>query len=285
MFNVRRFYTPAGANPESPIQWILIASIICFVCQSILVEGFNQAWMLQSLVLSGPGIKSGYIWTILTYALFHGGILHLLLNLLGLYFVGKPLEIHLGPRKLLGVYLCSIFLGGLAWLSLHLSSTSTLVGASAGILGLLMYFCCLYPDQPITLLLFFILPIQLKPKWLIAGVLGLEGFGLLVNELGGDANVANSAHLGGLLAGFICFRIFEKGLSFGSTKAASFEKPKWLKMKKRFSPQAFTVNISEKELLRKEVDRILDKINQEGFGSLSPQEKQILDKAKEFLKK
>ncbi len=56
-------------------------------------------------------------------------------------------------------------------------------------------------------------------------------------------------------------------------------------MKKRFSPQAFTVNISEKELLRKEVDRILDKINQEGFGSLSPQEKQVLDKAKEFLKK
>ncbi len=285
MFHVRRFYTSTVASGESPIKWLLIANVICFIFQNILVEGFKQGWLLQGLVLSGPGIQAGYIWTVLTYAFLHGGIFHLLLNLLGLYFVGKPLEMHLGPRKFLGVYSSSVFLGGLAWLSLHLTGTSTLVGASAGILGLLMYFCCLYPEQPITLLLFFILPVQLKPKWLVAGVLALEGFGLLVNELQGDANVANSAHLGGLLGGFICFWLFEKGLKLGTTSGTSFERPKWLKMKKRFSPQAFTVNISEKELLRKEVDRILDKINQEGFGALSPQEKQVLDRAKELLKK
>lgn len=285
MFHVRRFYTSTNINPESPIKWLLVASAACFILQNILVEGLNQGWLVGGLVLSGPGIQSGYLWTLWTYSLFHGGIFHLLLNLLGLYFVGKPLEMYLGPRKLWGVYLSSVGLGGLAWLSLHVSSTNTLVGASAGILGLLTYFCCLYPQQPITLLLFFILPIQLKPKWLILGILGVEAFGLLATELKGEANVANSAHLGGILAGFMCFWLFEKGLKLGTIKAKTFEKPKWLKMKKRFSPQAFTVNISEKELLRKEVDRILDKINQEGFGSLSPHEKQVLDRAKEFLKK
>lgn len=287
MFNVRRFYTSPYSSQESPIKWILIASLVCFVLQNVLVEGLNQASALNTFVLSGEAIRSGYVWTLLSYSLFHGGILHLFLNILGLYFVGKPLELSLGPKRFLGVYIGGLLVGALAWLSLHYQGPTTLIGASAGILALLTYFCCLYPDQPITLLLFFILPVQLRPKWLILGTLGFEIFGLWMNELRGAANVANSAHLGGMLAGFICFWLMEKkGIAFAwkSTKT-SLQKPKWLKIKKRFPPQAFTVNISEKELLRIEVDRILDKINQEGFGALSPQEKEILDKAKEFLKK
>lgn len=285
MFNARRFYTSAYVSQNSPVKWILIASLVCFVFQNIL-EGLNQPSALEPFVVSGRAISSGYVWTLLSYSLFHGGILHLFLNILGLYFMGKPLELNLGPKRFLTIYISSLFIGALAWLSLHYQGSTTLIGASAGILGLLTYFCCLYPDQAITLLLFFILPVQLRPKWLILGTLGFEVFGLCMQELKGVANVANSAHLGGMLAGYICFWLMErKNVSFSWNKTkTTLHKPKWLKLKKRFSPQAFTVNISEKELLRIEVDRILDKINQEGFGALNSQEKEVLDKAKEFLK-
>lgn len=287
MFNVRRFYTPSYGSQESPIKWILIASLGCFVLQNILVDGLNQGALLHPFIFSGEAIRSGYFWTMLSYSLFHGGILHLFLNILGLYFIGKPLELSLGTKRFLAIYTGGLLLGAIAWLGLHYQDATTLIGASAGILALLTYFCCLYPDQPITLLLFFILPVQLRPKWLILGTLGFELFGLWANELRGATNVANSAHLGGMLAGYIAFWLIEKkGIAFSWTRPkTTLQKPKWLKLKKRFSPQAFSVNISEKELLRIEVDRILDKINQEGFGALSSQEKDLLDKAKEFLKK
>ena len=79
-----------------------------------------------------------------------------LFNLLGIYFIGKALENFLNPRQLGTLFFGSVLSGSIVWLAANWGqSGSTLIGASAGVLGLLTYFCMTRPNEPVTFLLFF----------------------------------------------------------------------------------------------------------------------------------
>jgi hypothetical protein len=115
-------------------------------------------------------------------------------------------------------------------------------------------------------------------------------FGLVLYEIPGSALpfdyiFANSAHLGGMLAGWVYFRYLHEARWRFRAGKPDLELPRWMKRApKAAGPSAgHTGSVGTREGLRAEVDRILDKINSQGFGSLTPAEKRVLDEAKDLL--
>ena len=161
-----------------------------------------------------------------------------------------------------------------------------------GCAALLAFFCMRHPEQPITLLLFFIIPLTVKPKWVFWGFLGISTYLFLSSELSSvqsvGGGIAHSAHLGGFLTGVVYYRyIYSRPNSFGRLFGkTSIELPSWFKRGKKAKSQiSYQVNrpTRNRNDLQEEVDRILDKINTSGFSSLDDSEKKLLDEAKELL--
>ncbi len=283
-----RNITP-GAQSMSMVGWILLITTITYVVENALILWFKNEAIIEFFGLSAIALKSGWVWTLITYALLHdpvaaGGIWHILFNLLLIFFTGKVLENDIGSKNLLTLYMTSALWGGLVWALVHWQGHSVLIGASAGGIGLLTVFCLLHKEEPMTFLLFFIIPITMKPKWLLTGIIGIELLGFLFSELpskAGNYAIANSAHLGGILGGFIFYSIIRQG----DPSAWLHQILKKTPFSKKPSPSAlsYKVDLQNRHHLKSEVDRILDKINHKGFGSLTPQEKAILDKARDLL--
>ncbi|ACB76772.1 Rhomboid family protein [Opitutus terrae PB90-1] len=280
-------------NRTTVLTWLISAIVAMFVLQHLLWRLFNADTLLDQLLgLSVANLKAGRIWTLVTYSFLHSkaNFLHIIANLLGLYFVGRVLLPVLGSRRFLGLYAAAVGLGGALWLGTHWSAgTGTLIGASAGVLGLFMLFACLNPNQPMTFLLFFIVPVTLRPKYVAAGLLAFELLGFGFYEVMGavspfGAPLAHSAHLGGMLAGWVFFRTFHASRGWFRPSRPDVELPRWMqKTPKAAPPPVYQVDVTKREDLRAEVDRILDKINSHGFGALTEEEKRLLDEARDLL--
>ena len=282
---MRQDYAP---RPTSILTWLLSAMVAGFVMQNIFGRWLGSNSFDALFALSPGGLRQGHLWTLATYALLHANILHILFNALGIFLLGRELLPLLGARRFLTVYLSAAVAGAAGWLAVHyLTGGGTLIGASGCVMALFILFACFYPNREITFLLFFVLPVTVKPKYLAWILAGIDLLGFLFSEIPGpafDTGVAYSAHLGGMLAGWIYFRYFHA--NHGWDRAAGIELPAWLRRRKQpKSAAAFgKMNPGESSAhLRAEVDRILDKINSDGFGALTGEEKRILDDAKDLL--
>lgn len=275
----------------SVLVWLIAAIVATFVLQNVFLRWFGAGQEFDRLfALSPAAIKSGKVWTFLTYGFLHSpaNLLHIVGNLLGLYFLGRELLPLMGERRFLGFCAAATALGGLLWTAVNWHTGDYVIGASAAVCGLLIIFACFYPDRPVTFLLFFIIPVTLKPKYVAWGLLALDLCGFLFYEVMGAISpfgFAHSAHLGGMAAGWIYYRYVHEGNWSLFRRSASFELPRWAQRKKsRGNPApVFQVNVTPQDNLKEEVDRILDKINSHGFGSLTPEEKRVLDDAKNLL--
>jgi membrane associated rhomboid family serine protease len=297
---------PAGppARNTSIVMTLLIVTIAVFVLQNILnvlfpgFRGQPNYFLTDWFALSGPHFKELKVWTLFSYSFLHStqSLMHIFGNMLGLFFIGRAIEPILSKAHFLLLYFGGSLMGGLVFLVFHYNGMNSVIGASGAVLALVAFFCLLRPEQPITLLLFFVLPITVKPKWVFWGMLAISLFGVLFDELPAVRNpqthqmiVAHSAHLGGMLAGILFFRFVYKGsASFFPRRAArpGIELPEWFKQKQKVEPKiTYQVNRSNRDALQNEVDRILDKINATGFGSLTTEEKSTLDQAKDILSK
>jgi len=280
----------------SVLVWLLSSLIAGFAIQLAFHEllGARAGFALdQLLALSVEGLKAGRVWTLFTYSFLHdiGGLilLHLLFNCLALWFLGRELLPLLGSRRFIGLWFGAIVLGGSLWAATNWRSGGEVIGASAGVAGLLVAYGCINPNQRLTLLLFFI-PVTVVAKYLVMTSLVIDLFGFVFFEVFGRVSPlgwAHSAHLGGMAAGWLYFRYIHVREWKTPDARAEIELPKWFKRTKEASvpPPAFKINLTSRENLKAEVDRILDKINSEGFGSLTPSEKQVLDDARDLLSK
>ena len=156
-------------------------------------------------------LGSGFApWQLLTYALLHGGLLHLAFNMYGLWLFGSPLERVWGPRRLLQYYVVSVLVAGMV--QLVVASGSPLpyptVGASGGLFGLLLGYAMLFPNR--TLVLLFP-PVPL-PAWLFAVLYGL--LELTLGVTGSAGGIAHFAHLGGMLGGWLMLRHWRRRTPF-----------------------------------------------------------------------
>lgn len=273
----------------SVLAWIIIATVGVFIVQKIMagpIQGGGVSALDHYLGLSAPGLMLGRVWTLVTYGFLHGGLLHILFNMLGVFFLGREVLQLIGPQRFLGLYFGSLIVGGLisATVQLLAGHASLVIGASGAALSLLVVFAAFQPDRPITVLLFMILPVTVRPRYLVWGAAAISGMGLLLYELPGrTGGIAHSAHLGGMLAGWLYFRyLHERTGNYGHLRP-SIELPTWLKKRRPVVSAKTRVNVTPPTDLKAEVDRILDKINSQGFGALNEEERRLLDSAREML--
>ncbi|MBN2234272.1 MAG: rhomboid family intramembrane serine protease [Opitutales bacterium] len=283
------------------MAWFLILSIACFLIQNLILllggQYHYQSLITRWLALSFTSISEGKIWTLLSYAFLHstGNFFHILFNLLMIFFMGREITRLHGEGSLLRIMVASVISGGLLFVLVHWGSSLPTIGASAAVYGVLALFCMTRPNEPITIYLYFILPITIKPKWLLWIMGGHALFGTIAWEwLGSGNSIAHSAHLGGLIAGIAYYPIltgqlvlpspFRRRIRVTTVKPDSTGFPKVPRSKRPLAVE-YSVNLSGREELRKEVDRILDKITSQGFASLSQVEKDTLDRARDILGK
>ena len=278
---------------NSIVFQLLLLNICVFIIQNIfyvLFPSFN--FIENSFYFSSDQLFEGKFWTLFTYSFLHShpGVFHILTNLIGLYFLGRAIEPTLGSRSFLTLYLSASVLGALLYLSFHFSpssSTNGLIGASASVSGILAFFCLLKPEERITLLLFFVIPINIKPKWVLRIYTGISVLLLFSEEISLASNIAHSAHLGGILAGFIYYHLFyaDSPNIFKDFQSPKIELPNWLKKQKlNKNKLPYSVNFSDLDTPKNnEVNSILDKINRNGFSSLTEKEKATLEKARDFF--
>ena len=274
------------------VTWVISAVVAGFVLQCVFLRLLNLGHIIEeALALTVAGIKAGHVWTLLTYGLLHSttNLLHVVGNLLMIYFLGKVLEPLLGFRRFLGILVASVLTGALLWVGAHWETGGEpLVGLTAGVTGLFMVFACFYPNQPVSFLLFFILPVTIRPKYAIVGLLAVELAGFIFYEMMHadspfGSGIGFSAHLGGMLAGWVYYRYIHEARWRLTSGAQGVELPKWMKKTKSSAAPVAALDLTRREDLRAEVDRILDKINAHGFGSLTAEEKRLLDDARDLL--
>ncbi len=284
----------------SALTWLISAIIAGFILQLIVGSPLvrNAVRFEELFALSPAALRHGWGWTLLTHSFLHSTdfIVHLLFNVLALYFLGRELVPMLGTRRFLSIYAAATVVSGLAWSVVHWRHGSdTLIGATAAIEALFIVFACFFPNQQISFLLFFLFPVTLKPKHVayaltIVGLVGFFCYELPGNPLPLEIAFASSAHLGGILTGYFYYRFVHDGRWFTSQDSAEIELPRWLKRRSRPAPAPAkalpppsTASANSREDIRAEVDRILDKINSQGFAALTPEEKRALDDAKQVL--
>ena len=260
---------------------IIIFNVVMYAVQLTGGERFFRFFALTTSELGGP-----HIWSFITYSFLHStqSVFHLVGNMIGVFFLGRALLPELGEKRFVSLYLISTLVGGILWYIVSFATPSHAVyGASGAVFGLITCFGLMYAESDI----YFMMVIRMKAKVLLYISLGIAAFGLIFFELLNGHGTAHSAHLGGMIGGYLFYK-FIYLRNPGPGKAEDFKMPDWFKPKpKKASTKTFPykINISPPSDLKKEVDRILDKINSQGFGELTDSEKKILDEAGDLLKK
>jgi membrane associated rhomboid family serine protease len=216
-----------------------------------------------------------HFWTPITYMFMHANIWHILFNMLWFYWFGQIFEEYLGKKRTLGLY----FMGGLAGAFIFVFSYnvfpffihndlvrgSSLIGASASVMAIMVATATLLPDYTFNLIL--IGPVKLK--WLVLFFIVLDFLGITGLNAGGELS-----HLGGALIGFLYIKQLQKGNDWIGNIVKLFQpKPKMKVVSSNPSRKSYDLPRQE------EIDLILDKISRSGYDSLSKQEKEILFRA------
>jgi len=289
-----RFYM-RGDYPRPPatvLVWLVASMISAFLLQLVLLSPwFGAAGYLPDLFrLTVPAIQQWHLWTLLTHGFLHStdNPLHIIFSLLSLVMIGRELEPQLGARKFLLLFAGSLLFGAACWLALHWRFGGVHIGPSAGIMGLLVVLACLYSGQQMSFMPFFVFSVTMRPMYFVYGLAAIDVLLLVLYEVPGahvPFGYAPSVHLGGMVAGWLYFRFLHA--NNGWDRAASFTLPAWLRFPKKRAATAAAGSVSRRHpaSLRADVDRILDKINSHGFGSLTDEEKRTLDEAKDLLSK
>jgi membrane associated rhomboid family serine protease len=191
-------------------------------------------------------IVHGYIWQLVTYSVLHASVGHLLVNMLMLWMFGAQEEMDWGGQRFLEFYLFCVVGAALVTVGVAYAGFSGLnprtvtIGASGGIYGVLIAFGILYGEQTVFL---FPIPISLKAKYLVAILIFLVIVATFQPSQGG---VANFAHLGGLLFGFLYIKLVPKrGLTFVGSEKFFGVRNNYYRWKRRRAARKFEVYMKE----------------------------------------
>jgi membrane associated rhomboid family serine protease len=290
----------SGGLHWSATTILLVINIVVFLLQRTVVSPFFSQ---DYLALSLDGLKHGFVWQLFTYQFLHGSWLHIIFNSLALFFFGRAVESMLGARRFTQLYLWSGIMGGLLQMLFALLIPQiyggSVVGASAGVSGLVATFAMMNWSNRFTLLLYFF-PVPMSGRTLLWLSIGFAILGMLFPS----GNVAHAAHLGGILGGVAWVRFgwhrdfivlpWEQWFSAlprlnpfrrrtrqrQLVKAASLKSSNWTGSK-----NVISADLPEEEFISREVDPILDKISAHGIQSLTDRERQILERARNKMAK
>ena len=214
-----------GPGPLSTTLKALIgANVVMFVAQSVFpvlteVFGLHPAWVIPALSTRGAE-HAFWVWQPATYMFLHGGVFHILFNMLALWMFGAELERIWGTRYFLKFYFVTGIGAGVVTVILSLLPFGAqlqyvnIIGASGAIYGLLLAFAMYFPDRPILLVVF---PVPAKIAVTILGAIAL------FSSLSESGGVANATHLSGLVVAYF----FLKGARLHPLAEVKYRYLKW----------------------------------------------------------
>ncbi len=241
-------------------RWVtrlIIANTVMYLLSTAAPQVVTALMLVPADVLQRP-------WTLVTYMFLHGGMWHILFNMLGLYFFGPRLEEELGGRDFLLLY----FISGLAGaLFSFLTPHAAIIGASGAVYGVLMGFAFFWPRERI--LIWGVIPVE--ARWLVIIMTALSLFG---GFSGGDS-VAHFAHLGGFAGGFLFLKWHARNARAVKFQASlEVPPPSGADVRRWSGINKETMH----EVNRAELERIQAKIQGEGVASLTNSERTFLNR-------
>lgn len=254
------------------INVLVFLAINLLAAGEFLTGGSDSAADWLQLQLSMPAYYEQFpfkFWTIVSYMFTQRGFFHLLFNMLWLYWLGQIFLDFLNKRQFIFTYLAGGIIGALLYLLAFnllpvFSGTvqnSFLLGSSASVMAVVVATATLVPNFTIQLL--FLGGVKLKYLALAYFILDIIGIG---SEPGGSL-----AHIGGAVLGFVYIQQLNRGTDFSNV----FKRRKKLKVVKNKSAGTTAAALPDQEI----IDKILDKISQSGYDSLTKMEKETLFKA------
>ncbi len=274
---------------------LIIVNLAIFVVMGVImvitnISGFGELWTVVHKQFSIPPTFAEFAtrpWTLLTYMFMHdlSGILHILFNMLIMYWFGKLFVEYLGSDKLIAVYILGGLAGGILYLLAYntipfyvdrVAGVSGMVGASAAVNAIIVATATLVPNY--TFFLLFIGPVRIK---YIAALFVFLSF---LGSVGGNAG-GNLAHLGGALIGFVYVRQLQSGINWGGWITVTLDwfrdlfkdKPRVKVSYRKTRNTGSRGSAADKaSYTQEEIDRILDKISEGGYESLTKDEKEKL---------
>ena len=318
---MNRFQAWYRAQPKA-LRALLTVNAVIYVVWVLLLSNIEPTFhFVRDHLALNPALPGLLVepWQLITYNFLHiapgfWGFIHILFNLLWLYWIGRDHEDLHGPHALLALYLITGLGGGLLTVVLHAAFPGVgafggpVHGASASVLGIMTAVAVMYPYKKIALLIIgTVRLIYVVLAFLVLDLLFLAGSGTAVG-----------AHLGGALTGFLFVRAEQKGADLTSWARFFFRDRRrrtaapvtpersgllgrleaWLASRSSAPPEAGTagggrrasksplarlrtlqVSEAEPDLPASEIDRILDKISEQGMESLTEEERRVLHEA------
>jgi membrane associated rhomboid family serine protease len=290
-------------HPRRYTTILIVVLIVAFVIESVFLSytaGHSRLdeppALLRWLALSVDCLRHWRLWQLLTFQFLHSTPWpwHVLFNCLALYFFGRTVEETLGSRRFLWLYVLSGVCGGalqaLTTVILPNRPDAPVVGASAGVCGLIGIFCALYPMRELTIWIYFF-PITVRARYLLWFLTGLSIYGTLVPF----DMVAHAAHLGGILTGLVYVHWFHGADRFSGfsgfwtrlrpRRSRPIVKVRFPRGSDEKSRAAEAADLGSTDFISKEVDPILEKISAHGIHSLTERERRILEAARSRMEK
>ncbi len=273
-------------QPRSPFSitpWILRLLVANALVYLLTITVFTGKYFFEWFAFS-PSLVLQQPWTAVTYTFLHGGFFHLAFNMLMLFFFGRDVEDWMGGPAFVRYYLlCGLGGAAASFAFLPIAPLNMVVGASGAVFGVALAFAVRWPDAQIFI---FPLPVPIKAKWLVIGLVSLD---LLAGLSRPDDGIAHFAHLGGFFFGLAYLRLGNmlprptpvtihhepvRVLAHPTAQAAQEEK----EVPGPNSPQRTGPPDDE-------LNRVLDKISDTGLNSLTSKERKLLDEMSRRLRK
>ena len=261
---------------------IILINVIVFVSASFIeifltLSGAGDAFKLFINKLMLPASFTTFItqpWSLISYFFLHLGFTHILWNMLFLYWFGKIIQDNIGNNAVISLYVLGGIIGGLSYMALfniipyydNRISESLMLGASAGVFSIVAGSATLLPNY--TFYLLFLGPVRIK--YIALFYILLSFLDVTGSNAGGEI-----AHLGGAMIGYLFIRQLQNGVNMGEgviNIINFFNKEKNKKKEENYSPTEET----KYDISQDEIDKILDKISESGYSSLSKNEKEKL---------
>lgn len=247
--------------PQTLTTKLVLITVGVYLLQQF-IRGFTEQFCLTSYWIFEPW----QFYRLLTYGFLHdpNGLEHIFFNMIVLWMFGIEVERRYGQREYLVFYLTAIVFAGLIWSFSEqaLGSPGVMVGASGGISGLFALFALNFPRRQVLFL--FVIPM---PMWVAALIMiSIDAYGTIART----SPIACSAHLAGALYGLIYYRTgWSPTLLLNKWKPVGKKRPKFR-----------VVEADEEDpSTEDELDRILQKIQEQGQDSLTWRERRVLERA------
>ena len=256
---------PPTLTIPSGVKLLLIINIIVFILAEL--SGQRSTFFLSFGLVPNMVLSQYKIWQIFTYSFIHGGFFHIFFNMFVLWMFGKDLENQWGTKDFLIYYFVCGMGAGFITILFGINSIIPIVGASGAIYGLLVAYGFTYPNRLVYL--YGLFPLKVKHM-----VLGLGVIAFFASMSASQSNISHITHISGMIIGLIMMYF---NLSWSGLKMWYFK----FRLKK--ISQQSTINNDKEKQMRQKVDEILDKLNDNGWESITAKEEKYLNQASKKL--